>query len=73
MRCFAVDVFALPLFAFPGTLEHLLTRFSFLDIGWLSLIAILEELKARPAKRGTGEDVEAGLAKRVKGVDLGGV
>lgn len=36
------------------------------------MITILDELKERPAKRGTEGDVGALLAKRVRGVDLGG-
>ena len=43
-----------------------------LDTGWRSLIAILEELKDRPVKRGSDADIAYALAKRVRGVDLGG-
>ena len=44
-----------------------------LDTGWLSLLAILEELKDRPVKRGHDMNgVDSALAKRVRGVDLGG-
>jgi hypothetical protein len=42
-----------------------------LDTGWLTLFAILDELKDRPMKRAGEVDVGASLAKRVKGVDLG--
>ena len=37
----------------------------------MSLLAILDELKDRPVKRGNDADVSASLAKRVKSVDLG--
>ena len=37
----------------------------------MSLITILDELKDRPVKRGNDLDIANGLAKRVKGVDLG--
>ena len=39
----------------------------------MSLMAILDELKDRPIKRGSeGGDPAAALSKRVKGVNLGG-
>lgn len=41
------------------------------ELGWMSLFAILEALKERPGKRGGGEvDVTGSLAKRVRGVSL---
>ena len=43
-----------------------------MDTGWLSLLAILDELKDRPIKRTSDLDVASALAKRVKGVDLAG-
>lgn len=39
-------------------------------LGWMTLGAVLDELKERPDKRGSEADVAASLAKRVKGVDL---
>jgi hypothetical protein len=40
----------------------------------MNMLAVLDTLKERPAKRGSGVDVlEEFLAKRVRGVDLGGV
>lgn len=43
-----------------------------LVLGWLTLLAILEELKERPVKRGGEFDAANSLAKRVRSVDLGG-
>jgi hypothetical protein len=37
----------------------------------MTLLMILEELKERPVKRGSVADDWGGLAKRIKGVDLG--
>lgn len=49
-----------------------LSNFSFLDPGWKSLLTILEHLKDAPAKRGNEMDGSGALAKRFRGVDLGG-
>ena len=43
-----------------------------LKTGWLSLLAILEELKDRPMKRPSEAGLANVLAKRVRGVDLNG-
>lgn len=61
-----------------ATFEGILTSYSFLwCVGWLSLVTILDELKSRPAKRGSQvgweRDGTEGLVKRVRGVDLGGL
>lgn len=43
-----------------------------MDLGWLTLLAILDEYGARPAKRGAVvRDDE--LSKRIKGMSMNGV
>jgi hypothetical protein len=41
-------------------------------LGWKTLLTIIDALKDRPVKRGSEMDDAGMLAKRVKGVDLGG-
>ena len=45
---------------------------AFLGLGWLTLLAILDELKERPVKRASEADVASTLARKVKKVDLDG-
>lgn len=54
----------------PAGLDMTADHYPSGSLGWMSLLTIIEHLKERTPKRGS-EGGLAGLAKRVKGVNLG--